>query len=175
MNRDNTRPFIIGLLVVQVAISASLWVLDAISVDSTAAFALLLAADVVVFGVICHVYFFSDSEAADEAVSGAATGIREVQAHETPPVPSQPLFDTPSVTSRRLRLAVPLFSALTLVVLAVLVASGQGTTLVFIPIFLAMVVVYVLASIYLFKVIIEKEKVSTGQSGDSNQVGHEGH
>ena len=128
-----------------------------------------------VFAVICHVYFFSDTEAADAAVSGAAAEATQVQAHETTPVLSQPLFDTPSVTSRRVRLAVPVFSVITLVVLAALVASGQGTTLVFVPIFLTMVVVYVLASIYLFKVIIEKERVSTGQSGEADQSGHEVH
>jgi len=175
MNRSVTRPFVIALLVVQVVVSASLWILDAISVNSTASFALLLAAELLVFAIVCHTYFFSDTEAADAAVGGASVETQDVQTRNTLPTPPQPLLIVPSVTSRGLRIGVPVFSILTLAVLAVLIASGQGTTLVFIPIFLAMVVVYVLASIYLFKLIIEKDQVTTGNSGASDHGGHEVH
>jgi hypothetical protein len=66
--RSDARPFVIGLLVVQVGLTAALWLLDAISVSSTAAFALLLAADVLVFAVLCHTYFFSEEDRAETAV-----------------------------------------------------------------------------------------------------------
>ena len=58
----------LGLLVVQAAISASLWVLNATSVDSTAIFALLLAADVLIFAGICHLAFFAQDEEDERAM-----------------------------------------------------------------------------------------------------------
>jgi hypothetical protein len=175
MNRDNTKPFIIGLLVVQAGVSVSLWILNPLSSTSTTAFALLLAADVVVFGGICHLYFSVDDQDAERTMFGAAPVPETVEAHETPPVPPQPLFDMPSVTSRRVRIAVPVFSIITLLSLAALVASGEGTTFVFIPVFLTMVIVYVLASIYLFKTMYDKEKESTGQGVALDHGAHEGH
>ncbi len=65
------RPLVLGLLVVQAAISASLWVLNAISVDSTAIFALLLAADVLIFAGICHLAFLAEDEEDERAMSSS--------------------------------------------------------------------------------------------------------
>ena len=70
------RPFVIGLLVVQAGLTAALWLLDAVSVSSTAAFALLLAANVLVFAVVCHTYFFSEEERAEEAAE-ETVGLRD--------------------------------------------------------------------------------------------------
>lgn len=59
---------------------------------------------------------------------------------------------------------IPVFSVLMLITLASLVASGQGTSpYVFIPIFLAMVIIYVFASMYLFKQIVDKDQSSIEQ------------
>ena len=62
--------------------------------------------------------------------------------------------------SRSVRLAVPVGSILMLLLLAVTIGVSGDTALVFIPVFLFMVVVYVFSSIYLFKAIMEKERPS---------------
>jgi len=69
--RSERKPLVLGLLVVQAAISASLWVLNAISVDSTAIFALLLAGDVLIFAGICHLAFFTEDEEDERAMSSS--------------------------------------------------------------------------------------------------------
>ena len=69
--RSDNKPLLIGLIVVQAAISASLWILNAFSVDSTAGVALLLAADVLIFAGICHFAFFTEDEEDEKAMSGA--------------------------------------------------------------------------------------------------------
>ena len=62
--------------------------------------------------------------------------------------------------SRNVRLAVPLGSVLMLLLLTVTTSMPGDVKTLFIPVFLFMVVVYVFASIYLFKTIMDKETPS---------------
>jgi hypothetical protein len=62
--------------------------------------------------------------------------------------------------SRNVRIAVPVGSALMLVLLAVTTSLPGDVKTLFIPVFLFMVIVYVLASIYLFKTIMETDTPS---------------
>jgi hypothetical protein len=182
--RSESKPLVIGLIVVQAALSASLWVLNATSVNSTAAFALLLAADVLIFAGICHLAFFTEDEEDERSMSGAPVSVsagaeemRQVQPAQEEPLVSQPLIAVPTVLPRNIRLAVPLSSVALLLLLAVLVGSGHGTaTDLFIPIYIFMVVVYVLSSIYLFKAVIERDKVTALPTGEQGgQTSHESH
>jgi len=68
-------------------------------------------------------------------------------------------------------LAVPIASILMLILVAYTTASPGEITKIFIPVFLFMVIVYVFASMYLFKRIIEKDQSHTGESGSSTS-GH---
>lgn len=61
---------------------------------------------------------------------------------------------------RNVHLAVPIGSALMLVLVAFTTANPGDITKIFIPVFLFMVVVYVFASMYLFKRIIEGDRSS---------------
>jgi hypothetical protein len=64
-----------------------------------------------------------------------------------------------------------------LLLLAILVGSGRGSTAdFFIPVFIFMVVVYVLSSIYLFKAIFEREKATAlPAGGEGHQADKEDH
>lgn len=176
MTSEN-RPLVIGLIVVQIALSASLWVLNVISVSSTAAFDILLAADVLIFAVICHLAFRADDEAAerDMPIPPSFAMLDEEpmpeEVHQEEPHAPQPLLDVPTVLSSRIRLGVPAFSAAMLVLLAALVASGRGTTDVFIPIFIFMVIVYVLSSIYFFKALLERDRSTAVQPEEGRPAG----
>jgi hypothetical protein len=61
---------------------------------------------------------------------------------------------------RNVRIAVPVGSALMLLLLAVTISLPGDVTTLFIPVFLFMVIVYVFSAIYLFKAVIEKETPS---------------
>jgi hypothetical protein len=56
MKSSTLRTFVVGMLALQAAAVALLWLLSAFSVQATAAFAFLLAADVMAFAVVAHVY-----------------------------------------------------------------------------------------------------------------------
>ncbi len=62
--------------------------------------------------------------------------------------------------SRNLRLAVPVASILMLLLIAVTVYLPGDVTHLFVPVYVFMVIVYVLASIYMFKTLIEKDTSS---------------
>lgn len=164
--RSDDKPLIIALLVVQAAISASLWTLNSISVDSTAAFAILLAADVLIFAGICHLAFFSGEEEAESAMPWTPPGAMadeapaHAEAHHEEVHAPQPLVDLPTVLSRNIRFGVPIVTAAVLLLLAVLVASGKGVTDIFVPIYIFLVVVYVFSAIYFFKALMDREKVT---------------
>lgn len=64
MRSELVRPLVVGLLAVQVVAVALLWLLDAFSQEATAAFAFLLAADLVVFALVAHIYRTVDHEEA---------------------------------------------------------------------------------------------------------------
>ena len=78
MKSDMVKPFVIGMLALQALTVALLWLLDAFSVQATAAFAFLLAANVIVFAIVAEIYRTAKDE---------ATGA-EAPAHAVdPPVP----------------------------------------------------------------------------------------
>lgn len=171
------RPLVLGLLVVQAAVSAALWVLNATSINSTAGFALLLAADLIIFAFVCHLSFFSEEEEAERAmpVAMAVSYVQDdAQEHHEEPIRTQPLLELPTVLSRNIRIGVPVFSVAMLLLLSTMVASGRGTTDVFIPIFVLMVCVYVLSSIYFFKALLERDKATAAVSpaGDGHSESH---
>jgi hypothetical protein len=87
MDAGTSRPFVIALLIVQVGLTAALWVIDAISINSTAAFALLLAADVLVFAGICHIYFFTEVEGPDATVDAGTTSAEPEATSPATPTP----------------------------------------------------------------------------------------
>jgi len=87
----------------------------------------------------------------------------------------QPLKDYPTVLPRRIRLGVPIFSIAMLLLLVTLVASGKGTTDVFVPIFVFMLVVYVLSSLYFFKAFFEKDRSTVTATGQQVQEAKEDH
>jgi hypothetical protein len=60
MKTEMARLLVVGLLALQVVVVVLLWLLDAFSVQATAAFALLLAADVIAFAVVAQVYRTSE-------------------------------------------------------------------------------------------------------------------
>ena len=62
--------------------------------------------------------------------------------------------------SKNLRLAVPIASILMLILLATVVALPSGITSIYIPVYIFMVTVYVLASIYMFKTLMDKDRPS---------------
>ena len=63
MKNEIVKPLVICLLALQAFAVLMLWLLDAYSVQATAAFAFLLASDVVVFAIIAHVYRTSSETA----------------------------------------------------------------------------------------------------------------
>jgi undecaprenyl pyrophosphate phosphatase UppP len=62
MKSESVRPFVIGMLALQAATVVLLWLLDAFSAEATAAFAFLLAANVMAFALVAHVYRTSREE-----------------------------------------------------------------------------------------------------------------
>jgi hypothetical protein len=60
MKSDGVRPLVIGMLALQILAVVTLWILNAFSVEATAAFALLLAGDVTAFAIIAHEYRTSE-------------------------------------------------------------------------------------------------------------------
>ncbi len=65
MKSDTVKVFVVGMLALQAVTVALLWLLNAFSVQATAAFAFLLAADVMAFALIAHVYRTAKNDAAD--------------------------------------------------------------------------------------------------------------
>lgn len=59
---------------------------------------------------------------------------------------------------RDIRLAIPICSALMLLIIGVTAASPKDIGTIFIPVFIFMVVVYVFSSIFLFKTILDKDQ-----------------
>ncbi len=64
---------------------------------------------------------------------------------------------TMQALSRNVRIAVPIASIAMLLLLAITIDVASPSAFIFIPVFLFMVVLYVISSIYLFKTIIEKD------------------
>ncbi len=64
MRSESVRPFVIGMLALQAITVVLLWLLDAFSAEATAAFAFLLAANVMAFALVAHVYRASREEGA---------------------------------------------------------------------------------------------------------------
>ena len=118
-----------------------------------------------------------DKKEGERAIGGASVPaspgeeeVIRVRASEEGPHAGQPLVGTPPVLSRRTRLAVPAVAIGVLLVLAVLVESARGTTAgAFTPIYIFIVVIYVLSSIYLFKTFIDRDKGTALPAGDHNQ------
>lgn len=65
MKSDTVKVFVIGMLALQAVTVALLWLLDAFSVEATAAFAFLLAANVMAFALIAHVYRTANDDRAN--------------------------------------------------------------------------------------------------------------
>ena len=79
MKSDMVKPLLIGMLMLQALTVALLWLLDAFSIEATAAFALLLAGNIVAFALVAHVYRTSARESEPE----------EAHASGEPPVPAK--------------------------------------------------------------------------------------
>jgi hypothetical protein len=72
MKSESVKPFVIGMLALQVVTVALLWLLDAFSVEATAAFAFLLAANVMAFALVAHVYRTSREDGGDAEATASA-------------------------------------------------------------------------------------------------------
>jgi hypothetical protein len=165
MKSDMVKPFVIGVLVLQALTVALLWLLDAFSVQATAAYAFLLAANVTVFAIVAHVYRTTKEEETNGAPAQATA--------TSSPVPAQALGVPPEVARREtaysalpriVHVAVPIGSLLVLLAFAFVLSLPPYTspipvesTLYYIPIYVAIVIVLVFASMYLFKAVMEKD------------------
>jgi hypothetical protein len=163
MKSDMVKPFVIGMLALQALTVALLWLLDAFSIQATAAFAFLLAANVMVFAIVAHVYRTTKDETTEA----------EAPAHVVDsPAPAQIVGISPEYRQKRagtalprsVHLGVPIGSMLVLLAFAFTIslpANGAPipvqSTLYFIPIYVAIVIILVFGSMYLFKAVMEKD------------------
>ncbi|MGA2663798.1 MAG: hypothetical protein ABSF83_02500 [Nitrososphaerales archaeon] len=140
---------------------ALVWLLDAYSDQSTAAFALLLAADVMAFAIVAHVYRVAGT---DDSHSGPPAAPLTGAAIAEPTPASSREVPPPGALPPAVHYAVPVLSILILLAFASMAFFPSNTaalpvqsTVLFIPIYLAIVIFLVLASIYVFKAFVEKD------------------
>lgn len=91
------------------------------------------------------------------------------EVHEGNEDPSHEAAHKGNALPHNVHLAVPIGSVLMLILVAYTTANPGEITTIFIPVFLFMVIVYVFASMYLFKRIIDKD-----QSATTDQQSHVG-
>ena len=164
MKSDMVKPFVIGVLVLQAITVALLWLLDAFSVQATAAFAFLLAANVTVFAIVAHVYRTTKDETTGAPAQAATTSSPvPAQAVGVPPEVARPATAY-SALPRVVHIAVPIGSLLILLAFAFVLSLPPDrapipveTTLYYIPIYVAIVIVLVFASMYFFKALMDKD------------------
>ncbi len=80
MKSESVKTFVIGLLALQVVAVALLWLLNAFSVQATAAFTFLLSADVVAFALVAQVYKSDKDDLARSGAPASPMGSQEVLA-----------------------------------------------------------------------------------------------
>jgi len=150
--------------VLQAVAVALVWLLDAYSDESTAAFALLLAADVMAFAIVAHVYRVARTGGPSPAAAGPAA--RSGAEAAATPVPASAGPSPPrGALPRAVHYAVPALSILILLAFASMAffpsnsaALPVQSTVLFIPIYLAIVVFLVFASMYIFKAVVESDR-----------------
>ena len=166
MRIEAVKPFVLGLLALQAVAVALVWLLDAYSEQSTAAFALLLAADVMAFAIVAHVYRVartggpsSGPPSARPAVAAAASA---AAGEAVRPPSSESRLQ--SALPRAVHYAAPILSVLILLAFAATTFFPSNTgalpvqsTVLFVPIYLAIVVFLVFASMYIFKAVVERD------------------
>lgn len=166
MKSDTVRLYVIVTLILQVASTAALWVVNVLSVNSTAAYELLLAADLVAFAIVLQAYRNPDSISRASAPPpataapqpSATTAAPEVEVHAESKSAIGPAL--PPIV----HIAVPILAALVLVLFALVLSEPANesalpatSTLIFVPIYLAIVVLLVFGSMYLFKRLMDTE------------------
>ncbi|MDA4113529.1 MAG: hypothetical protein OK474_05750 [Thaumarchaeota archaeon] len=168
MKSDMVKPFVIGMLALQVLTVALLWLLDAFSIQATAAFAFLLAANVMVFAIVAHVYRTTKDQTTEAGSPAPAAGS---PAQIVGIAPEYRHEKSGTVLPRSVHLGVPIGSMLVLLAFAFTIslpANGAPipvqSTLYFIPIYVAIVIVLVFGSMYLFKAVMEKDLPRTEYS-----------
>ena len=166
MKSDMVKPFVIGVLVLQAITVALLWLLDAFSVQATAAFAFLLAANVTVFAIVAHVYRTTKDETTRTSAQATTSSPVPAQAIGVPAEVARPATAY-SALPRIVHIAVPIGSLLVLLAFAFVLSLPPYTssipvesTLYYIPIYVAIVIVLVFASMYLFKSVMDKDPTS---------------
>ena len=163
MKSDMVKPFVIGILALQAVTVALLWLLDAFSVQATAAFAFLLAANVMVFAIVAHVYRTTKDDTAGDDAPAIADSPVPAQIVGMPPEDARQERATTALP-RSVHVGVPIASILVLLAFAFTISLPPNkapipvqSTLFFIPIYVAIVIVLVFGSMYLFKAVMDKD------------------
>jgi len=171
MKSDSARTFAVVMLILQAAATALLWILDVLSVETTAAFEVLLAADLIAFAVVLQIYRNPSSVESEEPAAQPAAAPPAAAGAPTAPASQIEAGQQASVVSalpRIIHVGLPIASFLVILVFAVVtfLPSEKSTlppesTTLFIPIYLSIVVMLVFGSMYLFKRLLDTESSST--------------
>jgi hypothetical protein len=182
MKSDSIKTFVVAMLLLQAIATASLWILNVLSAETTGVFAVLLAANLIAFAAIVHVYRNPDtldvSPAAKEPAPAAAptpspgptpapaaapapaAPVKEI-AHSEPTLSQGPVA---AALPRIIHIGIPVASIIVLIAFAIalFLPANKSTlpvesTAFFIPIYLTIVIVLVLGSMYLFKRLMDAE------------------
>jgi hypothetical protein len=181
---DSAVSFVIAILGLQVVATALMWYLDVLSTLSTEVFAILLAASLLGFAIVLQVYRTpemvertsgpSSSPAAQAPVASpasapaAAPAPASMSVAVTQTTSAAPALSTPpsgNALPRMIHYVIPIASVLLVLAFAVtpFLPADKSTlpaesTLLFIPVYLAIVIILVFASMYLFKRLMDTEE-----------------
>jgi hypothetical protein len=162
---DNVKLYVTIVLVLQAASTVVLWFLNVLSVQSTATFEVLLAANLVAFAIIVQAYRNPDS------IGGSSGRPAEAQQSGTTPTeshgeagPAHAQRPMGAALSPLIHTAIPILSIVVLFAFAVVLflpaneaAIPPTSTELYIPVYLIIVVTLVLGSMYLFKRLMDAE------------------
>lgn len=165
MKSDDVRLYVTAVLVLQAASTVVLWLLNVLSVATTAAFEVLLAANLVAFAIVMQAYRNpgsiagpseeSKSSPMPHAASGEGHAVQGSTQNQNP---------VGAALSPVVHLVVPILSVLVLLTFAVVLflpsnrdALPPTSTEVYIPVYLVIVVLLVFGSMYLFKRLLDTE------------------
>ncbi len=178
MKSDSAVSFVVAILVLQAAATALLWYLDVLSILSTEVFAILLAANLLGFAIVMQVYRTpemvertsgpSSPPAAQASAAPPASTPASVPVAATQTMSAAPALSTPpsgNALPRMIHYLIPIASVLLVLTFAVtpFLPADKSTlpaesTLLFIPVYLAIVIILVFASMYLFKRLMDTEE-----------------
>lgn len=177
MKTDQVTRYVLLILILQVASTAALWVLNVLSVSTTTAFELLLAANIGAFGIVLQAYRNPDSIAGPTKVPAQTAqapppSTAPAQAQSPPKTETRVAHEEQHISAPSrpalppgIHIAIPILSIVVLFAFALVLfqpadknAIPPTSTQIYIPVYLVIVVLLVFGSMYLFKRLMDAEE-----------------